>query len=229
MLTARCAIKKVKRFNFVYSYFVKKCSLAISRPRSLAVSESAKYISMDSIKMLFLILMFYCCSTFENYAQTITPDTNLAKLDLKPGRKLPDINGIDTSKMTLNLYSLQNKWIIVYIYDPACKHCESYTPQLHDFYLRNKSKGLEVYAIPVNLDFLTWKNYVKTHHYTWTNVIEAEPRLKLKTDYHVTMTPKLYLCDSQKLTKDGHLGSLPIDLLEEYLNKLINEDENRGK
>lgn len=182
---------------------------------------------MRICRSLIISCILYCCSLSANYAQSIAPDSNqFQKTEPKVGEKLPDINGIDTSKQLLNLYSLQNKWIIVFIYDTACGHCKSVTSELYDFYLRNKDKDLEVFAIPINIDFYSWKNYIKSSHYTWKNAFEAEPQLNLKSDYYVTSTPRLFLGNSQKIIQ---IQAVPVDVLEEYFYKLINENQLKDK
>jgi len=108
----------------------------------------------------------------------------------------------DSSGKTVELGKIQADYTILVFWDPTCSHCKVEIPELKVYYdsLRAAGVSVEVYAIYSELDYPTWKKYIKEHKHTWKDVSgrDAQELGTAKYYYDVFSTPTLYVLDKAK-------------------------------
>jgi thiol-disulfide isomerase/thioredoxin len=146
------------------------------------------------------------------------------------GRPAVNLNLYDTTTTNVvPLYSLKAKYTIVIFWDPTCSHCKKEIPELKEYYdsLRKAGVDIEVYAIYSEMDYPSWKAYIKEHHLTWKNVC-AKTEQELATAkyyYDVFSTPTLYLLNDKK---EIFAKRLDVPGLKGFLNRRIEEDKKKA-
>ncbi|MEO0339254.1 MAG: thioredoxin-like domain-containing protein [Bacteroidota bacterium] len=113
-------------------------------------------------------------------------------------KKGPDVISTDPNGQTRSIYEMDNDYIVVYMYNPECEHCQEETPILRDFSIRYKDK-VGVFAIAIDTDDTKWRNYIqKAGIQNWTNVYDPTNR-SIYAKYFVDKTPELYLLNKDKV------------------------------
>lgn len=97
-----------------------------------------------------------------------------------------------------SLYDLKSDFVVVYMFNPDCEHCQEETPKLVQFYKEWKSKGIEVFGIAIDTETDEWKNYItKVGADAWTNVFDPTNRA-IYPNWFVDITPEIYVLDKDK-------------------------------
>lgn len=109
-----------------------------------------------------------------------------------------DIVSTDLNGATRSIYELKEDFVIVYMYDPDCDHCQKETPQLVQFYKEWKSKGVEVFAVVLNSTDQKWRDFVKKYQTDlWINVHDPTNR-SIYAKYFVDITPEIYVLNKER-------------------------------
>jgi len=131
----------------------------------------------------------------------------------------------DSSGKMVELGKVQATYTILVFWDPTCSHCKTEIPALKTYTDSLKAAGVnvEVYAIYSELDYPTWKKYIKEHKHTWKDVC-AKDQQELATAkyyYDVYRTPTLYVLDASKKIIAGRLDDKG---LKTVLDRRIEQD-----
>lgn len=113
------------------------------------------------------------------------------------GNKGPNVTSTDQFGKPQTLFDKKADYLIVYMYNPDCEHCQEQTPKLVNFYKQNKSKGIDVYAIAIDTDKQKWVDYINKTGMTFTNVHDPTNRSIYQT-YYVDHTPELYVLNKDR-------------------------------
>ncbi|MCB9231498.1 MAG: redoxin domain-containing protein [Bacteroidia bacterium] len=139
------------------------------------------------------------------------------------GKVAQDITCFNTSGQKESLYDLKSKLIVLYMYSYSCEHCQERTPDMVKVYNEYKNKGLDVYALCVDVEDAPWRKFIQDYGTTaWHNVIDPKFESEFYKKYHVDITPEVYVIrnsDKVIIAKDLHPNQLP-DLLDRELPKL---------
>ncbi len=109
-----------------------------------------------------------------------------------------DVVSTDLNGNTRSIYELKEDFVIVYMYDPDCDHCQKETPELVQFYKEWKSKGVEVFAIVLNSTDQKWRDFVKKYQTDlWINVHDPTNR-SIYAKYFVDITPEIYVLNKER-------------------------------
>ncbi len=109
-----------------------------------------------------------------------------------------DIISTDLNGATRSIYELKEDFVIVYMYDPDCDHCQKETPQLIQFYKEWKAKGVEVFAVVLNSTDQKWRDFVKKYQTDlWINVHDPTNR-SIYAKYFVDITPEIYVLNKER-------------------------------
>lgn len=106
-----------------------------------------------------------------------------------------DVRAKDQTGQYRSLYDLKAPYVLVYIYNPDCEHCQKETPVVKRAWEKYKNKGFDVYAIVTESDEAKWKAYIAKENLTFTNVFDPTYESKYYLKYHIDITPELYLLD----------------------------------
>ena len=142
------------------------------------------------------------------------------------GKKAPNIVVKDTSqKKFLQLYDINAKYTVVYIWSPECGHCKKATPKLKILYDKYKDQGVEVFGVGNEFENEEWIKFIDKHKLDWINGSDGgDFRSNFRTLYDVYSTPQTYLLDQDKkiLSK-----KMDIDSLEKILEHLYKEEKEK--
>ncbi|OWY20138.1 DUF5106 domain-containing protein [Sphingobacteriales bacterium UPWRP_1] len=134
------------------------------------------------------------------------------------GKTGQDVRAKDPTGQYRSLYDLKTPYLLVYIYNPDCEHCQKETPLIKQVYEKWKPKGFfDVFAIATETDDAKWKNYIAKEKLTFTNVFDPTYESKYYLKYHIDITPELYL-----LNKDRKIIAMNIDAAQ--LDQLLTEE-----
>jgi len=185
-------------------------------------SERSNIMGMDGA-FVHMVETYYKT----NKAFWITP-TQLQKIvdrsnKLKPlllGKIAPNVTVLDSIGKKHSLLDVKAKYTVLYIWSTDCGHCKKMTPILKDFYIANKSKDIEVFALCTETDLDKWKEKVLEYDASWINVWDPINMSNFRDIYDVYSTPVVYLLD-----KDKKILAKRIDVtqLQEFIDKLIKE------
>jgi len=138
-------------------------------------------------------------------------------------RKGPDVIAKDPYGVTKSIYEMKAPYIIVYMYNPNCEHCQKETPKLNKFYAEWKSKGVDLFAIVLDTNDDEWKNYIRKNNIEhWTHVFDPTNRA-IYGKYYVDITPEMYVLNPERMIIGKNLKT-------EQLSIIIERDmKKRGK
>ena len=128
------------------------------------------------------------------------------------GIKGPDVISTDQFGNTQSIYEKTADYIIVYMYNPTCEHCMKETPKIVDYYNRNKSKGIDVFAIAIDTEDQEWKDYINKNDMSFTNVFDPTNR-SIYAKYYVDVTPEIYVLNRDRIIIGKNLKVDQIDII----------------
>jgi AhpC/TSA family. len=116
------------------------------------------------------------------------------------GKTGPNLIMQDQNFKARELYSIKNRYTILYIFDPDCGHCKVETPKLVDFYNKNKARfDVEVFAVSADTSMAKMRDYIKTMKMTFPVVNGPRTYVGPYQDhYDASTTPSLFILDSRK-------------------------------
>jgi|SRR5690554_1376837 len=144
------------------------------------------------------------------------------------GKKAPNLILKDTSQTKIiQLYDIDAKYTVVYIWSPTCGHCKTATPKLLEVYHKYKDQGVEVYAVNEKFENKEWLEFIREHQLDFINVGDGGDFVSnFRELYDVFSTPETYLLDENKkiLAK-----KMSVESLDEMLDFYINKKRNKKK
>ena len=128
------------------------------------------------------------------------------------GLKGPNVISTDQFGNQQELYKKTADYLIVYLFNPTCEHCMEQTPKLVQWYNKNKSRDVDVYAIAIDTNEEEWKNYIKKTNMTFTNVYDPSNR-SIYAKYYVDVTPEIYVLNKDRTIIGKNLKVNQIDII----------------
>ena len=112
------------------------------------------------------------------------------------GKDAPNVISTDTKGNKQELLSMKAPYLVVYMFNPDCEHCQEQTPKLIDYY--NKMNGeIDVMAIAIETEEKPWKDYVKKLNMPFPSVFDPTNR-SIYAKYYVDITPELYVINPER-------------------------------
>lgn len=162
--------------------------------------EKSQIMGMDKV-FVHMVENYYMTGKAEWVTEEQLEAITERAMALKPlliGNKAPDINMFARDQSSLNLYSVNSKFTVLYFWDSECGHCKRNTPILVDLYSRMKDKGVEVFAVNTEPEREKWLAYVDENNYSWINVNDPYNRSGFRDKYDIWATPLIFLLDKDK-------------------------------
>ncbi|HDZ40732.1 MAG TPA: TlpA family protein disulfide reductase [Bacteroidetes bacterium] len=131
------------------------------------------------------------------------------------GNKATDLTMQTYSGVWKSLYEIKSEFTILYFWEPNCGHCKTVTPELRDFYKKNKGKGIEVFAICTQSNKEEWEEYIAENELEWINGWDPMRSSAYDFYYNVRATPLIYVLNADK---EIIAKKLPVDRLEEFID-----------
>lgn len=162
--------------------------------------ERSQIMGMDKV-FVHMVESYYMTGkadwVTEEQLATIT-ERAMALKPLLIGNKAPDINMFAPDQSSLNLYSVDSRFTILYFWDSECGHCKRNSPKLKELYTKMKDKGVEVFAVNTEPEREKWLAYVEENDYSWINVNDPYNRSGFRDKYDIWATPLIFLLDEDK-------------------------------
>jgi len=99
---------------------------------------------------------------------------------------------------TVSLHHIDSEFLILYFFEPDCGHCKTATPLLHEFYLKNRDKGIEVFSICTQPDRKAWEKYINDNGLSWINGWDPDRLTHYDFFYNITATPTIFILNREK-------------------------------
>jgi len=136
------------------------------------------------------------------------------------GKKVKNLVLTDTLDRPRALYDMKAKYTVLYFWDPDCGHCQKITPKINDLYNEMKSKGVDVYAVCVEVEIDKWKKFIKEKDLKFTNVADPQLHNNFRHEFDLTTTPQIFLLDENKVIIAKRIE---VETLHEILTKKFQE------
>jgi thiol-disulfide isomerase/thioredoxin len=128
------------------------------------------------------------------------------------GKKAPNLYMTDTSGTYRYLYDVNAKYTILFFWDSQCGHCQKETPKLYEWWLKNKDKGIQVYAADIERKDEEWLKFIRANNIRkWLNVRDSKNHTDFKVTYDIYATPVLYVLDKNKVIIAKRIGHENLD------------------
>ncbi|ABG57427.1 TlpA family protein disulfide reductase [Cytophaga hutchinsonii] len=128
------------------------------------------------------------------------------------GKKAPNLYMTDTTGTYRYLYDVQAKYTILFFWDSQCGHCQQETPKLYDWWLKNRAKGIQVYAANIERKDEEWLKFIRSKKIGgWLNVRDSKNHTDFKITYDIYATPVLYVLDKNKVIIAKRIGYENLD------------------
>lgn len=98
----------------------------------------------------------------------------------------------------VSLQHIESEFVVLYFWEPDCGHCKTATPLLHEFYVKNKNKGVELFTICTMPDRKAWEKYIIENGLTWINGWDPDRLTHYDFFYNITATPTIYILNREK-------------------------------
>ena len=99
-------------------------------------------------------------------------------------------------------HNFPEKYVILWIWDPDCHHCQKQTAELKALYDSLQATGkpmpFEVYAVGYESDVKKWKNYVIKHELPFVNVGGMNVNIDYQAAYNVHGAPTMILLNADR-------------------------------
>ena len=176
-----------------FKFFVNWIALNYEPTKTTLMDSEAVFVHM--IRNYFTYERAFWSDSAEVYALQLRAEEMGQSL---VGQKGPNVTAPDPSGQMRSIYDLTADYIIVYMYNPDCEHCQEQTPKLIQYYNQQKANGIEVYGIAVDTDDTAWRNYMAQTGMSWTSVFDPTNKAIYKT-YYVNVTPELYILNPERV------------------------------
>jgi peroxiredoxin len=147
-------------------------------------------------------------------SSTVTKITERVEL-LEPlllGKKAPNLFMTDTTGTYRYLHDVNAKYTILFFWDSQCGHCQQETPKLYEWWLKNRSKGIQVYAASIERKDDEWMKFIRSKNIRqWLNVRDSKTHTDFKVTYDIYATPVLYVLDKNKIIIAKRIGYENLD------------------
>ncbi len=128
------------------------------------------------------------------------------------GKKAPNLYMTDTTGTYRYLHDVQATYTILFFWDSQCGHCQQETPKLYEWWLKNRAKGIQVYAANIERKDDEWLKFVRSKKIRgWLNVRDSKNHTDFKITYDIYATPVLYVLDKNKVIIAKRIGYENLD------------------
>ena len=196
-----------------YKYIVNWVALKYEPTKTTLMDSEAVFVHM--VQNHFTYDRAFWSDSTNTYALQMRAEEMANSLigQAGPNVKAPDENGNIQA-----IYDLEAPYIVVYMYNPDCEHCQEQTPVLVNLYRQWQQQNpalVDVYAIALDTEADIWKDYMRKTGMQWTNVFDPSNRSIYKT-YYVNVTPEIYVLGPERKIIAKNLN---VDQIEEVIRR----------
>lgn len=186
-------IDKVLDYPEYYKFFANWIVLQYEPTKTALMDPEAVFVHM--VQHYFTYGRAFWSDSAEVYAIQLRANEMAGSL---VGRKAPDVRAQGPDGKSYAISDIKAPYVVVYMFNPDCEHCQEQSPKLVQFYRDWKSKGVEVFGIGVDTEAEAWKAYLKkTGMDVWPNVFDPTNRA-IYGKYYVDITPEVYVLNPER-------------------------------
>ena len=186
-------IKKVLDRPEYFKYFANFITLKF---------EPTKAAIMDSEKIYVHMIKNYFTKDRAFWADSMTVfglQRRIGEMSASlTGLKGPEVTANDPSGTPRSISDLKSDYLVVYMYNPDCEHCQVETPKLLQLWKNKSRKEFDVYAIALDTEDKKWKDYIQKNGLAWTNVYDPT-NAAIYARYYVDITPEIYVLNRDRI------------------------------
>ncbi|KAA3631447.1 MAG: DUF5106 domain-containing protein [Bacteroidetes bacterium] len=113
------------------------------------------------------------------------------------GKKGPDVQTKDINGQMKSIYEMTAPYIVIFMFNPDCDHCQEEAPELVKFYREWKNKGVDVFTIALDTEEAAWRSFIKSSGLPGTHVHDPTNR-SIYGKYYVDNTPEVYVLNPDR-------------------------------
>lgn len=131
------------------------------------------------------------------------------------GHKGMDVKTNDINGQMKSIYEMTADYIVIFMFNPDCDHCQEEAPKLVQFHKEWKNKGVDVFTIALDTEEAEWRKFIQSSGLPGTHVFDPTNR-SIYGKYYVDNTPEVYV-----LNKDRTIigKNLKIEQIETIINR----------
>jgi len=163
-------------------------------------SERSKIMGFDKV-FVYMVENYYLKNKLPDTNPLVLKNLTKRTSEIKPallGKYAGNLILIDTLGAFSSLYEIDSDYTVVIFWDQECGTCKKEISELKSLYEKDQP-DFEVFAVCVDTNLASWRNFVKKNTLSWINVNGTR---SLSGDYHklydIYSTPVIYLLDRNK-------------------------------
>jgi thiol-disulfide isomerase/thioredoxin len=194
-----------KSGNDIFEYFTREFTYKY---------ETSTLMGMDAV-FVHMVRTYYDkgkCSWASKEVLTKLKDRADILEPLLLGKVAPELYMKDTANQYRYLSSIKANYTILFFWDSQCGHCQKETPVLYEWWKKNKSKGIAVYAANIEREDANWMKFIREKKITeWYNMRDKGNHTDFKKTYDIYATPVMYILDKNKKIIAKRIGVEDVD------------------
>ncbi|MFL0245748.1 TlpA family protein disulfide reductase [Candidatus Clostridium stratigraminis] len=127
--------------------------------------------------------------------------------------KLKDLNGKEVS-----LSDFKGKRVFLNFFATWCGPCKSEMPEMEKLYEETKDSDLVILAVDLAESTETVRNFINNNNYNFKILLDSNNTAAEK--YQISSIPTSYFIDKDGNILDKHIGSMNIEDMKIYIDKL---------
>lgn len=198
-------LTKAKPSKDLYEYFVRDFTYKY---------ETSQVMGMDAVFVHLGKEYYMKGKCYWATPETVTKIKERVELldPLLLGKKAPNLYMTDTTGTYRYLHDVNAKYTILFFWDSQCGHCQKETPKLYEWWLKNRAKGIQVYAATIERKNEDWMKFIRANNIReWLNVRDSKNHTDFKISYDIYATPVLYVLDKNKVIIAKRIGYENLD------------------
>lgn len=186
-------VDKVLNYPEYYKFFANWITIQYEPTKTSLMDSEAVFVHM--IQNYFTYDRAFWSDSAEVYSLQLRANEMAGSL---VGHKGPDVQAQGPDGKMHAISDIKAPYVVVYMFNPDCEHCQEQSPKLVQFYKEWKSKGVEVFGIGVDTNKEDWSAYLKKVGMdAWPNVFDPTNKA-IYGKYFVDITPEIYVLNPDR-------------------------------
>lgn len=204
--SARFLVDQVLDYPEYFKYFANAITLAYEPTKTTLMDPEAVYVFM--VQNYFTHERAFWSDTIEITAlQTRAYEMSGSIL----GKQAPDVKTTDINGQMRSIYELKAPYIVIFMFNPDCDHCQEEAPKLVNFYRQWKNKGVDVFTIALDTEEAEWRSFIQSSGLPGVHVFDPTNK-SIYGKYYVDNTPEVYVLNPERkiIGKNLKIDQIPI-------------------
>lgn len=152
-----------------------------------------------------------------NNNHTSVPNSPHINIDT-PRTKAIDFKLKDLVGKEVSLSDFKGKKVYLNFFATWCPPCKAEMPEMQNLYEETRDSDLVILAVDLGEDTETVSKFINKNKYSFKVLLDSNNTAAEK--YQITSIPVSYIIDKDGNIVDKHIGSLTIQDMKNYINKL---------